>query len=262
MQPTLVWASPLLVVAALAAQQAPPDTRPPQPATAAERMAALQAEQQKAVVEWQQQMQDAQQKAKAAGPGKAMPAMAMRPDFGKVVEQAKAAAADFAGTADAPQFLVFVVQMTSKPEDRIAALDTLTEKHLDAPALAQLGRMMAVLPRVTSPEKAKVYCERLAKSGNADVRGWVALARYQETIEGADVAGEAYRTAKAALQEAAAAATDEALTSEIQSVIDTREKFSLGKVAPDIEGQDLDGVAFKLSDYQGKVVFLDFWGDW
>ena len=24
----------------------------------------------------------------------------------------------------------------------------------------------------------------------------------------------------------------------------------------------LDGVAFKLSDYKGKVVFLDFWGDW
>ena len=23
-----------------------------------------------------------------------------------------------------------------------------------------------------------------------------------------------------------------------------------------------DGVEFKLSDYQGKVIFLDFWGDW
>lgn len=262
MQPIPVWASPLLVAAALAAQQAPPDTRPPRPSTAAERLAALQAEQQQAVVEWQRQMQDAQQKAKEAAPSKAMPAMAMRPDFGKVVEQAKIAAADFAGTADAPVFLVFVVQMSSKPEDRIAALDTLTEKHLDSPALAQLGRMVPVLPRVTSPEKAKVYVERLAKSGNADVRGWVALARHQETIVNAEFAGDAYRAAKAALQEAAAAASDEALTSEIQSVIDTREKFSLGKVAPDIEGQDLDGVSFKLSDYRGKVVFLDFWGDW
>ena len=32
--------------------------------------------------------------------------------------------------------------------------------------------------------------------------------------------------------------------------------------APEIEGNDLDGVAFKLSDYRGKVVVLDFWGDW
>jgi hypothetical protein len=38
--------------------------------------------------------------------------------------------------------------------------------------------------------------------------------------------------------------------------------LAIGKTAPDIEGQDLDGVDFKLSDYRGKVVMLDFWGDW
>ena len=38
--------------------------------------------------------------------------------------------------------------------------------------------------------------------------------------------------------------------------------LSIGKVAPDIEGADLDGVDFKLSDYRGKVVLLDFWGHW
>jgi len=38
--------------------------------------------------------------------------------------------------------------------------------------------------------------------------------------------------------------------------------LEIGSVAPDIEGNDLDGVAFKLSDYRGKVVVLDFWGDW
>jgi peroxiredoxin len=38
--------------------------------------------------------------------------------------------------------------------------------------------------------------------------------------------------------------------------------LAVGKVAPDIEGEDLAGVPFKLSDYRGKVVMLDFWGDW
>ena len=32
--------------------------------------------------------------------------------------------------------------------------------------------------------------------------------------------------------------------------------------APEVEGVDIDGTAFKLSDYRGKVVLLDFWGDW
>jgi hypothetical protein len=35
--------------------------------------------------------------------------------------------------------------------------------------------------------------------------------------------------------------------------------LSVGKVAPDIEGEDQDGKRFKLSDYRGKVVLLDFW---
>lgn len=37
---------------------------------------------------------------------------------------------------------------------------------------------------------------------------------------------------------------------------------AVGDVAPPIEGPDLDGIDFKLSDYRGKVVVLDFWGDW
>lgn len=38
--------------------------------------------------------------------------------------------------------------------------------------------------------------------------------------------------------------------------------LSVGKVAPEIEGEDVEGETFKLSDYRGKVVMLDFWGDW
>jgi peroxiredoxin len=37
---------------------------------------------------------------------------------------------------------------------------------------------------------------------------------------------------------------------------------TIGKIAPEIVGKDLDGVEFKLSDYRGKVVVLAFSGDW
>jgi hypothetical protein len=37
--------------------------------------------------------------------------------------------------------------------------------------------------------------------------------------------------------------------------------LSVGRVAPDIEGQDQDGTKFKLSDYRGKVVLLYFWSE-
>lgn len=38
--------------------------------------------------------------------------------------------------------------------------------------------------------------------------------------------------------------------------------LDVGNAAMEIEGNDLAGEAFKLSDYRGKVVLLDFWGDW
>jgi len=38
--------------------------------------------------------------------------------------------------------------------------------------------------------------------------------------------------------------------------------LSIGKQAPEFSAKDADGVAFKLSDYRGKVVVLDFWGFW
>src|SRR5690349_6708177 len=40
------------------------------------------------------------------------------------------------------------------------------------------------------------------------------------------------------------------------------ESTSVGALAPEIAGRDLEGVAFQLSDYRGRVVLLDFWGDW
>jgi hypothetical protein len=36
----------------------------------------------------------------------------------------------------------------------------------------------------------------------------------------------------------------------------------VGNLAPEIEGIDLFGKKFKLSEYRGKVVVLDFWGNW
>ena len=38
--------------------------------------------------------------------------------------------------------------------------------------------------------------------------------------------------------------------------------LAIGMMAPEVEGEDVEGESFKLADYRGKVVMLDFWGDW
>lgn len=40
------------------------------------------------------------------------------------------------------------------------------------------------------------------------------------------------------------------------------QNLAVGCVAPATTGQDVDGTTFSVSDYQGKVVMLRFWGDW
>lgn len=41
-----------------------------------------------------------------------------------------------------------------------------------------------------------------------------------------------------------------------------RKFLAVGKPAPEIEAVDIDGKTFKLSDFKGRVVLLDFWADW
>jgi peroxiredoxin len=40
------------------------------------------------------------------------------------------------------------------------------------------------------------------------------------------------------------------------------ELLAVGKVAPDFTLADLDDKTFRLSDFRGKVVFLNFWATW
>lgn len=40
------------------------------------------------------------------------------------------------------------------------------------------------------------------------------------------------------------------------------ERVKVGRAAPEISGEDLNGQVFRLSDYRGKVVLLSFWANW
>jgi hypothetical protein len=53
--------------------------------------------------------------------------------------------------------------------------------------------------------------------------------------------------------------TDSARTAQAQLL---QVSVQVGKPVPDFSARDIDGVEFKLRDYRGKVVVLDFWGFW
>jgi hypothetical protein len=264
MRNPLPLAGILALAALLPAQQ---DPQPPKPDATA-RLKALEAEVRAAQDAWRVEMQRrAEEARKAAEQGKpsAMAAMSMRPDLTPLVAKAEAAARDYAGTDDAVPFLVWVVQNGggAGSEAAQAAIATLTDEHAASPAIRGLVAQYEFLPRMVGAEAAQAFVAAVRqKSEDPDVLGWAALGEFGPVIDGAAPDSDAYREARAKLLAHIGTATDERLGQQIQAKIDLRERFGVGAVAPDIEGIDLDGEAFRLSDYAGKVVFLDFWGDW
>lgn len=52
------------------------------------------------------------------------------------------------------------------------------------------------------------------------------------------------------------------LRERVEATLFAAKNLKVGKVAPEIAGEDVDGKRFTLSDYRGKVVVLVFWGHW
>jgi len=261
MRIALLLAGSLLFGSAAAQGSATPKSQDPAKLSPLECEQLLQELQQKAIDDWRASL-EAAQKARENPDGKPVRAVRMRPDFGPVATKAYGFAKQFRGTDDAVPFLMMVVQMSTDKAEQKKCIEQMLESHLDSPELAEMGTMLGRLPRMIDQEFADMVRTKMLGSKDADVQGWALFATCKPAIEKADRDSDEYAIAKAALVVFADKVEDRRLQSEITGAIELREKYGVGCTAPDISGIDLDGVAFKLSDYKGKVIFLDFWGDW
>jgi len=145
------------------------------------------------------------------------------------------------------------------------AIDLLFENHADSEAIAAV---CSSLSRPGSSENAERLAMLAEKSPHDVVKGAATLAlanRLKQLSEQDDSIEQAeYLTLykKVVNDYADAELNGQKFADSAASVIFEIENLSIGSEAPDIEAEDLDGVVFKLSDYRGKVVVLDFWGHW
>jgi len=231
--------------------------------SASERFEALTDEVDAAYSTWMvalgEQAEEAEQK------GEELPASAYTPPLKQFVPKFVAGAEDYAETDDAIPFLSWLVRQGMEV-DRDAgkqAFVTLIDSHVNARSFRRLATLLPDLPTYFNEKETSSLLAKVEQnSSNATVRAWAVLARLSDTLANSKIGSEAYEAAKKELRAAMVGVDNRHLTSEVGRRIDVRERFSIGMVAPEIEGIDLDGQEFKLSDYKGKVVFLDFWGDW
>lgn len=188
--------------------------------------------------------------------------------------------------------LVWVVQHVRGGADHDAALAQLARDHVENPKIGTLMRQLAYGP----PEGMSLVEAVLERNPDPKAKAQALLTLAQKAKENGQMARRLASDpdmskqvesfyGKGALEKLKALSPEEhekkaeeyfervikefSKSGEEDSVAKAAERelfemrnLSIGKVAPDIEGEDIDGKRFKLSDYRGKVVLLDFWGDW
>jgi len=141
-----------------------------------------------------------------------------------------------------------------------ALYDALETHHLHSEKLQAIVLKMA---RSRTPETQKFLTKVSEKSKIKDVRG-AAILSLMKRIE-RDKEKEDEHTAlskKLFAEHPDLIINGRNVTKSIKAKREAGEKLAIGKVAPEIIGKDVDGNEMKLSDYRGKIVVLDFWGDW
>jgi hypothetical protein len=170
--------------------------------------------------------------------------------------------------------LLAIAEAAPKDAAALTAVRHALETRLDP---RQIGTALSVLDEHALGERIAEVLPRLSGHGAKGIDAL--LKKVLEQNPARAVKGNAcFQLAMRTRDEAARELLLERLVKEFSDVPQTFGKETLGdvaerrlfamrnlrvgKTAPDIEGKDMDGVAFKLSDYRGKVVLLDFWGFW
>jgi len=132
------------------------------------------------------------------------------------------------------------------------------------------------LGQADSPGVGKILRDLSEKSTAKDVRGLATvalgenlIAQYEHAFRKKDKGGAEKLSAEAEKVLTAAKTQFGDVQSlrgtvgkQAEDLIEQLKYRSVGKVAKEISGEDLDGKKVKLSDYRGKVVVLYFWGSW
>jgi hypothetical protein len=156
--------------------------------------------------------------------------------------------------------LVWVVtRVGPASEDGRTALEVLQKDHLNDPKMAQVCQSLIYQQGAAADKLLRAIMEK-SSSHEAQGQATYALAsrlKNQGNEKDAEPLFERVATDFKDVKSYRGTLADVA-----NGELFEMRHLSIGKEAPDIEGEDIDGKKMKLSDYRGKVVVLDFWGNW
>jgi hypothetical protein len=192
---------------------------------------------------------------------KAMRAKLQAVDMESFAKQALAEAQQRSGDDAVPLYCQAVIY-GGKSDTAKSAFAALREQHVRSAQLTMLLESGGIIARALGPADAASFLEQvIAENQDNAARAWAMYWRSMQ-LNGRNAPEADLKRAKELAAQAETLAAGTLLAAKIAAPRFEKERLQIGMVAPDIEGVDTDGTAFKLSDYRGKVVVLDYWGFW
>lgn len=146
------------------------------------------------------------------------------------------------------------------------AVETLLGEHMTSPWTTNLSLALTYgTPEWSKPEARGALRRIVAAITDKSARGY-AMAQLALLVGLDETLGEEGRAEAATLLATIAAeyASDDFIGMNgkqfAAGALNEIQNLRVGQVAPDFEITDQEGARFKLSDYRGRVVLLDFWG--
>lgn len=166
---------------------------------------------------------------------------------------------------DAAQALVMSLQWARDEATRDRAVLVLVKDHAESKSI---GKICVMLAELSNPTVEKLLRTVIEKNPDRNVQGLATLSlatHLQSRAEDArgpeaeKLNKEAEKVLETALAKYADVKTDDGTVGEAAKAALS---LSVGREVPDIVGADSEDKEFKLSDFRGKVVMLDFWASW
>lgn len=143
------------------------------------------------------------------------------------------------------------------------AFDALGGEYVKSKGLEGFVRNLGWMADAIGKQKCTALLEKiLAESPHDEVRAAVLLTQASSVMEGGDASADEMKAARAKLERVQKEFGKTRYAAQAEGMLFEADHLQIGMDAPDFEAVDQDGKAWKLSDYRGKVVVVDFWGYW
>lgn len=214
------------------------------------------------------ELNDLFRKAKEAGPDKK--------EIGALLDRALDVATDHKTDEQGFNAYVFVAQVARYVDEKkqvelfTESMDALIENFLNDDKMSQVVLGVLAHPEEAVKKKSQEYLEWIERDTKSDGVKCALEYRRTESAAASAIKPDAMKASIAKLQElkkkyGEKKGPDGAVWSKTidEAIASVNDDLKLnGTAAKETSGEDLDGVAFKLADYKGKAVLLDFWGYW